>query len=167
VLKNSVAFENKIRNRWHEKYRRKNAQIAELEARVAELGIELEASRANIEEEATADPQTKEHKLIALMVNHLGIVGTDISVVTNKPAGYGSAPGCPAASWTCASSGGRNSSPPRRRPRAYRYSVGRSSGRGSWLMSGAPVNSPVSPWEILSGSCTLAKARSRTSSSTG
>jgi hypothetical protein len=60
VLKNSVAFENKIRNRWHEKYRRKNAQIAELEARVAELGIELEASRANIVEEATADPQTKE-----------------------------------------------------------------------------------------------------------
>ena len=152
MLKNSVAFEKKIRNRWHETYRRKNARIAELEARVAERGIELEALRAklealraNIEEEATADPQTKEHKLIALVVNNLGRVGTDISVVTDKPAGYGSAPGCPAASWTCASSGGRNSSPPRRRPRAYRYLVGRSSGRGSWLMSGAPVNSPVSP----------------------
>ena len=50
MLKNSVAFENKIRNRWHEKYRRKNAQIAEFEARVAVLGIELEALRANIEE---------------------------------------------------------------------------------------------------------------------
>ena len=50
MLKNSVAFENKIRNRWHKKYRRKNAQIAEFEARVAELGIELEALRANIEE---------------------------------------------------------------------------------------------------------------------
>ena len=37
VLKNWVAFEKKIRNRWREKNRRKNAQIAELEARVAEL----------------------------------------------------------------------------------------------------------------------------------
>ena len=62
VLKSSVAFEKKIRNRWREKNRRKNARIAELEARVAELVIELEASRANIEEEATADPQTKEHE---------------------------------------------------------------------------------------------------------
>lgn len=37
VLKNSVAFEKKIRNRWREKNSRKNARIVELEARVAEL----------------------------------------------------------------------------------------------------------------------------------
>jgi hypothetical protein len=37
VLKSSVAFEKKIRNRWREKNREKNARIAELEARVAEL----------------------------------------------------------------------------------------------------------------------------------
>ncbi len=42
VLKNSVAFEKKIRNRWREKNRQKNARIAELEARVAELEKELE-----------------------------------------------------------------------------------------------------------------------------
>jgi hypothetical protein len=101
------------------------------------------------------------------MVNDPGIADVEKSVATEKPAGYGSAPGCPVASWRCASSGGRNSSLPLRRPQAYRYSVGRSSGRGSWLMSGAPVNSPISPWEILSGSSTRAKARSSTSSSTG
>lgn len=37
VLKNSVAFEKKIRNRWREKNRQKNARIAELEARIVEL----------------------------------------------------------------------------------------------------------------------------------
>jgi len=37
VLKSSVAFEKKIRNRWREKNRQKNTRIAELEARVAEL----------------------------------------------------------------------------------------------------------------------------------
>ncbi len=37
VLKNSVAFEKKIRNRWRQKNREKNARIAQLEARVAEL----------------------------------------------------------------------------------------------------------------------------------
>ena len=77
VLKNSVAFEKKIRNRWREKNSRKNARIVELEARVAELERELEASRANIEEEAMADRQTKERKLIALMVNDLGIADTE------------------------------------------------------------------------------------------
>ena len=48
VLKSSVAFEKKIRNRWREKNRQKNARIAELEARVAELERELEVSRSNI-----------------------------------------------------------------------------------------------------------------------
>ena len=42
VLKNSVAFEKKIRNRWREKNRQKNARISELEARIAELERELE-----------------------------------------------------------------------------------------------------------------------------
>ncbi|MDP9425429.1 MAG: hypothetical protein M3P37_05180, partial [Actinomycetota bacterium] len=37
VLKSSVAFEKKIRNRWRRKNREKNACIAELEARVREL----------------------------------------------------------------------------------------------------------------------------------
>ena len=37
VLKSSVAFEKRIRNRWREKNREKNARIAELEARVREL----------------------------------------------------------------------------------------------------------------------------------
>jgi polyhydroxyalkanoate synthesis regulator phasin len=37
VLKNSVDFEKKIRNRWREKNREKNRRIAELERRVAEL----------------------------------------------------------------------------------------------------------------------------------
>jgi hypothetical protein len=37
VLKNSVAFEKRIRDRWREKNRQKNARIAELEARVEEL----------------------------------------------------------------------------------------------------------------------------------
>jgi peptidoglycan hydrolase CwlO-like protein len=46
VLKNSVTFEKKIRDRWREKNREKNARIAELEARVAELEQELKnASR--------------------------------------------------------------------------------------------------------------------------
>ncbi|HEY6750180.1 MAG TPA: hypothetical protein VI027_02495 [Rubrobacteraceae bacterium] len=42
VLRNSVAFEKRIRNRWREKNRLKNARIAELEARVKELERELE-----------------------------------------------------------------------------------------------------------------------------
>jgi len=41
VLKNSVDFEKKIRNRWREKNREKNRRIAELERRVAELEREL------------------------------------------------------------------------------------------------------------------------------
>ncbi len=42
VLKNSVAFEKKIRNRWREKNRQKNVRISELKARIAELERELE-----------------------------------------------------------------------------------------------------------------------------
>lgn len=37
VLRSSVEFEKKIRNRWREKSRQKNRRIAELEQRVAEL----------------------------------------------------------------------------------------------------------------------------------
>lgn len=37
LLKSSVAFEKRIRNRWRRKNRDKNARIAELEARVREL----------------------------------------------------------------------------------------------------------------------------------
>jgi hypothetical protein len=37
LLKSSVLFEKKIRNRWREKNRQKNRRIAELERRVAEL----------------------------------------------------------------------------------------------------------------------------------
>jgi hypothetical protein len=41
VLKNSVEFEKRIRNRWREKNREKNRRIAELERRVAELESRL------------------------------------------------------------------------------------------------------------------------------
>ena len=37
ILKNAVAFEKRIRNRWREKNKQKNERIAELEARVEEL----------------------------------------------------------------------------------------------------------------------------------
>lgn len=42
VLKSSVEFEKKIRDRWREKSREKNRRIAELERRVAELEQRLE-----------------------------------------------------------------------------------------------------------------------------
>jgi serine phosphatase RsbU (regulator of sigma subunit) len=42
VLRNSVEFEKRIRNRWREKNREKNRRIAELERRVAELESRLE-----------------------------------------------------------------------------------------------------------------------------
>ena len=63
VLKNSVAFEKKIRNRWRDKNRQKNARIAELEARVAELEKELETSRRDLEENALADRHTKKKQV--------------------------------------------------------------------------------------------------------
>ncbi len=37
ILKSSVEFEKKIRNRWREKNREKNRRIARLERRIAEL----------------------------------------------------------------------------------------------------------------------------------
>ncbi len=74
VLKNSVAFEKKIRNRWREKHREKNARIVELEALVAELEKELETLRVDSEEDAMADRSTKERKLLALMINDLGVI---------------------------------------------------------------------------------------------
>jgi polyhydroxyalkanoate synthesis regulator phasin len=37
ILKRSVEFEKKIRDRWRQKNREKNKRIAELEARVEEL----------------------------------------------------------------------------------------------------------------------------------
>jgi hypothetical protein len=74
VLRNSVAFEKKIRNRWREKNRRKNVQVAKLESRVTQLEKELETLRADLEEDVMADRETKERKLIALMVNDLGVI---------------------------------------------------------------------------------------------
>jgi hypothetical protein len=47
VLRNSVAFEKRIRNRWREKNRLKNARISELEARVNELERELEVLKGD------------------------------------------------------------------------------------------------------------------------
>ncbi len=40
VLKSSVEFERRIRDRWREKNRQKNRRIADLEQRVAELEAE-------------------------------------------------------------------------------------------------------------------------------
>ena len=42
VLKSSVQFEKRIRNRWREKSREKNRRISELEQRVAELERRLQ-----------------------------------------------------------------------------------------------------------------------------
>lgn len=42
VLKSSVEFEKRIRDRWREKSRQKNSRISELEQRVAELERRLE-----------------------------------------------------------------------------------------------------------------------------
>jgi hypothetical protein len=42
VLKSSVEFERKIRDRWREKNRQKNRRIAELQRRVAELEREAQ-----------------------------------------------------------------------------------------------------------------------------
>ena len=74
VLKNSVAFEKRIRDRWREKSREKNARIRELEARVAKLELRLK-------EENVADRRTKERKLLVLMVRDLGIADLEESEV--------------------------------------------------------------------------------------
>ena len=50
VLKSSVEFEKKIRDRWREKNREKNRRIAELEQRVAELERELNGATSRREE---------------------------------------------------------------------------------------------------------------------
>ena len=71
VLKNSVAFEKKIRNRWRQKNREKNARIVQLEARVAELERALHRRGGQV-----ADRETKVKKLTALMVNDLGVADT-------------------------------------------------------------------------------------------
>ena len=41
LLKNALAFEKRIRNRWREKNRQKNARISKLEARIEELEREV------------------------------------------------------------------------------------------------------------------------------
>ena len=46
VLKTSVEFERRIRDRWREKNREKNRRIAELEERVAELERRVEEKEA-------------------------------------------------------------------------------------------------------------------------
>lgn len=74
VLKSSVEFEKRIRNRWRRKNREKNARISDLERRIAGLERELEISRTELEEEKMVDRGTKERKLVALLVNDMGIV---------------------------------------------------------------------------------------------
>ena len=46
VLKSSVEFERRVRDRWREKVREKNRRIEELEGRVAELERRLEQKGA-------------------------------------------------------------------------------------------------------------------------
>ena len=41
LLKNAVAFEKKLRNRWRGKNRQKNTRISKLEARIEELEREV------------------------------------------------------------------------------------------------------------------------------
>jgi hypothetical protein len=56
------------------KNREKNARIAELKSCVAELEKELETLRADLEEDVMADRETKERKLLALIVNDMGVI---------------------------------------------------------------------------------------------
>ncbi|MCA1688608.1 MAG: hypothetical protein LC714_08475 [Actinobacteria bacterium] len=76
VLKSSVEFEKRIRDRWRQKCRVKNGRIAELEARVAELERRLEKDGRKGDE---MDRGTRERKLVALMVNDLGIADVEES----------------------------------------------------------------------------------------
>jgi hypothetical protein len=46
VLKTSVQFERRIRDRWRKKNREKNRRIAELEERIAELEQRVEVKEA-------------------------------------------------------------------------------------------------------------------------
>lgn len=68
VLRTAVAFEKRIRDRWRQRCREKNARIAELEGIVARLQRQLENER-----EAIMDRKTKERKLISLMVGDMGV----------------------------------------------------------------------------------------------
>ncbi len=74
VLKSSVEFEKRIRDRWRQKCRAKNERIAELEARVAELERRL---KDDARKEDKMNRRTKERKLVALMVNDLGIADVE------------------------------------------------------------------------------------------
>ncbi len=74
VLKTSVEFERRIRESWRQKCRAKNERIAELEARVAELERRL---KDNARKEDKMNRRTKERKLVALMVNDLGIADVE------------------------------------------------------------------------------------------
>lgn len=67
LIGTAVAFEKRIRDRWRQRCREKNARIAELEALVAQLQRRLE------EERNAMDRNTRERKLMALMVNDLGM----------------------------------------------------------------------------------------------
>lgn len=62
-----MAFEKRIRDRWRQRCREKNARIAELERTVARLRRQLENGGHSVDREA------KERKLVALMVNDLGM----------------------------------------------------------------------------------------------
>lgn len=55
VLKSSVEFEKKIRDRWREKNREKNRRIVELERRVAELEQRLEDGTTSHQQNQEAD----------------------------------------------------------------------------------------------------------------
>jgi hypothetical protein len=55
VLKNSVEFEKRIRDRWRLKCRAKNERIAELEVRVAELESRLGETAVGNEAERKTD----------------------------------------------------------------------------------------------------------------
>lgn len=83
VLRNSVRFEKRIRNRWREKCREKNARIAVLEARVAELERELAGRMGGM------DRALRERKLLALMLNDMGLSGIEEPemVRTNEEVG--------------------------------------------------------------------------------
>ncbi len=72
VLESSVEFEKRIRDRWRQKCRAKNERIVELEARVAELERRLKGE--------DMDREARERKLVALMVNDLGIADVEVSV---------------------------------------------------------------------------------------
>ncbi len=72
ILASSVKFEKHIRNRWREKNREKNRRIAQLERRVVKLENML-GRQVDNREEQVLDRDSKERKLVALMINDLGM----------------------------------------------------------------------------------------------